>query len=212
MADQPAVQYRNSTPDSIPTSYFDKWSPLVGGWWLTGDQASGYATHLFAEILYKIKTEYEDADPSVTNPFDAGVDALFFVFLSNSSLYSDDVGGHPVIHVNAGAVNDSTSFYQGLVRSNGGTGTTFAGTGQEMNTMDEYPHTQLDIGKLVYVMAHEFGHVLGPGDGPPNLGIASPESEEWYLYGNLNLMCQHAIRGSVPFAQKSFISFWSCPL
>jgi hypothetical protein len=188
MADLSAMSYRNKTDqdNSIPPSYFQLWTPLVSTWWCEGACATGSATHLFAEILYKIKSEYQNAAPAVPNPFENGVDALFFVFMSNDSPYDDDVGGMPYVRVDAVAVNYDTSFYSGLARH----GNFFQGSGQEINVEDEVVYETLDIGEAAGGITHELVHTLGPGDGPPALQTVDSTSPEWYLYGNLNIMCQ----------------------
>ncbi len=176
-ADLPVLSYCNSGTDLIPQSYIDHWSGLSGtdisDWWVGTE---GYATHLSAEILWKI---YKDYYIDNSRTLGSDVDYLFLIFCSNNSPFSDGVGGWGNLYVRVDPViQDTGDFYQGV----GLDGTKFRGTVQAGNN----PHS------ILFKTTHEMGHTFSFMDGPPNF-INHPYGLTRYYYGNHNMMCQSFI-------------------
>ena len=154
----------------------------IDDWWT--NNTSGYATHLFAEILRKIYDNYGVGNTPLTE----SVDYVFFVFASYWSPYSlyPPVGGMPIIEVNAERVRQETgAFYYQLSVYGEGPLLRFRGTGQAEERKDG----------ILFKVVHELGHTFGFGEGPPAIHTAL--SGTWdtrrYYFGNYNAMCQHWI-------------------
>jgi len=207
MADLAADQYENNPSGdpqhSLPDSYLRQWEGRVGSWWVTynDDQPKpNYATELTAEILWKIRENYQ---ANGVNALDE-IDSLQLIFLhSFQSPFYGGVGGRPDIHVVANEVEaDTAPFYSQLGRSGDVYEGTIQGGGSLWSDGQFIGYTQEFIDNGVRVVCHEFAHTLGPLDGPPNLhgGLCSGYLNKWceerYYYGTLNLMDQHRVRRS----------------
>jgi hypothetical protein len=196
MADEAPSFYHNvSSPGG--DEYIGYWQALgVDDWW--GNQ--GDASHLYAEILYRIWQEYQ----AIGSPFGdlPGNDTyeLYFIFLSNASPFAWPADGKPAVRVHAGTVRQETGgFFDNLGDSRAPYIGGFAGVGQihctgwsapQGDDPDYHPpHAEFRPHESAYSLLHEFVHTLGPGDGPP--ALQDTPQEKRYFYGNLNLLCQH---------------------
>jgi len=169
-------------------------------WWMS--ETITYR-QLMAEILYKIYAAYQ-SEPASSWPFgdfnqyggeDDAVDALFFVFMSRSSVYGD-FGGTPGIPINVQSVfdfeADNGERFFGSIEN--GTGF-FQGTGQGHNSVSGDDGQVFKIGNCAFVVLHEFSHTFGWPDGPPPLQGTSEGTIWRYYYGGLNITSQHHVPG-----------------
>jgi len=184
-AQLPAIQYNNDTDNPLPPTYVPEWESRVGSWWTNPEH---YATHLFAEILWKIRVNYDQLDILFSEP----VDYVFFIFNSkNSPYYNEHIGGRPSVDVNVAAVKATEeigSFYDNWLVIPGAGGR-FVGTGQR----------DVAVNNMIMKTMHELGHSLCDfGEGPPNIGdLENIRDERRYYYGNLNAMSQHNVEGEL---------------
>jgi len=198
VAQLPAIAYRTDPPYYIQAkddTLFWDYEDDIGSWTTGG---SGYASPLFAEILYKIYQEYLGSQES--NPFsDPGNEPkweLYFVFLlaGQEGPYSEGVGGRPDVHVRRAEVladtpwNGEESFYKHLTPRSS---LEFGGAGQVGLAHDYTPSGMIYKQTIVYYLLHEFSHTFGLYDGPPNLAYTTDDPRSRYFHGNLNLMSQH---------------------
>jgi len=152
--------------------------------WIGNTQ--GTATVLFSEILYKIEEAWTPENSEVLYE----TNALSFVFITRQTPYEDGVGGTPSVNVDADSLS---SFFQHIdikevhgVRKLFGTGQVYAPKTGSNDTIDTVFSSRF--------IAHEWGHNLGSGDGPPSF-VGLGWSEKRYYYGTRNLLFQHHYRG-----------------
>lgn len=187
----------------LTAEYLQEWEGRVGSWWVTdssGTPKPNYATELTAEILWKIRENYQ---ANGVNALDE-IDSLQLIFLhSFQSPFYAGVGGRPNVHVVADEVeSDTAPFFSQLGRSGSAYEGTIQGGGSLWSNGLFIGYTHEFIDNAVRVVCHEFAHTLGPLDGPPNLhgsvctGYTDKWCEERYYYGTLNLMDQHRVRRS----------------
>ena len=189
--------------DSSHVNYVNTWSPRTGSWWYGASPSDpigtdSYATHLNAEILWKIR----DAYPT-NNPFDvpAGqvVDAVVMIYLSDFTPHVYGTDGRPAVYLNAGAVRSETDYFDSLSFDALG----FSGTSQiEYTCGGASPSDPVLRGiASAYSTLHEIFHnfhysastTYDLTDGPPNLWSLVGHPEWHYYYGYLNLMCQQTV-------------------
>jgi len=154
--------------------------------WLRLGQ-SHYATALCAEILWEIRDEWKEENVDFLD----NTDYLIMILLTRGNPFGNlpngtKVEGRALIAVEESALYED-EFFDGLARS----GQQIKGTIQLFVAETGTPFSPRESAKGI---AHEVGHTLGAGDGPPNQKFDHPVLAE-YLYGNRNLMCQTQVPG-----------------